>query len=191
MARRGPRGLRISRLSHLVVGLGDDEVLGGLDVVGLEVLAVGAQLVAVERGGLDTAATEASAGCFRVVVGVAGNPLQLERAVLQHEREHLGTALEIGVDAFGSDNVADDAVQVGTCGLRCIGDTVRLKCLVVGDPDPTTGTGGRSAVVGGFLHDDHTQALVGCGQGRCHTCGTTADDDDVVFLLAHVEHVIE
>ena len=136
-----------------VILLQHNHVERHLAVRRLQAGQVGAELLGVERLRLDRSSARPAAGCLRVVVGIARHPGHLQRGVLQHEGQHLGGALKVGVDAFGLDNVADDAVQIGARGLRCIGDPVTLEDLVVRDPHPATGPGGGSTVVRGLLDD--------------------------------------
>ena len=72
--------------------------------------------------------------------------------MLEHKGQHLGSAVEVGVDLLGWDYVADDVVQVGPGGVSGVGDAVSFKDLIVGDPDPAPRSGRRSPEVGGLLH---------------------------------------
>ena len=76
------------------------------------------------------------AGGLRVVVGVAGDPAQLQRRVLQHERQHLRAAVEVGVDALGIDDVADDAVQVRRAASAVSVTPSRLRTSLFGIHTP-------------------------------------------------------
>jgi hypothetical protein len=55
--------------------------------------------------------------------------------VLEDKRQHLGAALEVGIDAFGLDDVTDDSVQIGAGGLGGIADPVTLEYFVIWDPN--------------------------------------------------------
>ena len=136
-----------------VILLHHHDVQRNLAVRRLEAVLVGAELTGVERLGFHRPTGRLSPGALRVVVGVPGDPAQLQRRVLQHERQHLRAALEVGVDALGFDDVADDGVQVRPGRLWCVGDAVAPQDLVVRDPHATARSRGRSAVVRGLLYD--------------------------------------
>ena len=121
-----------------VVLLHHDHVHRNLAVRRLQAGQVGAELVGVERLGFDGPPGGLAARGLRVVVGVAGHPAQLQRRVLQHERQHLGAAVEIGVDLLRRDDVADDRVQVGAGGFGRVLHPVALEDLVVRDPHAAT-----------------------------------------------------
>lgn len=187
---------RSARIPHeqvqpLVVGLGDDEVLGSSGVVGFEESEILAETAAVEGRRFDRTATGTSARRLGVVVGIARYPLQFEGAVLQDEGEHLRSAIDVGVDLLGRYAVADDAVEVLPGFFGGVVHPGGLQRLVVGNPHTAARSGARPAVARRLLDQDHVGALAGCGDGGGHSAGTAADDNDVVLLLRHVEHVIE
>ncbi len=95
-----------------VVLLHHNDIERDLAVGRLKACQIVAEFPGIERLRFDRAAAGPATGRLRVVVGVAGNPAHFQWRVLQHERQHLGTAVKIGVDAHGLDDVADDAVQV-------------------------------------------------------------------------------
>ncbi len=100
---------------------------------------IGAQLLCVERFGLHGTAGRLAARGLRVVVRVARHPAQLQRRVLEHERQHLRATLQIGVDLLGRHHVADDRVQICAGGLgRVLDPPVALEHLVVRDPHAAT-----------------------------------------------------
>ena len=104
----------------------------------LEALFVGPELAGVERLRLDRASSGPSARRLGVVVGVAGHPAHLQWRVLQHERQHLGSALQIGVDLLRGHDIADDRVQVGARRLGGVRHPISLENLVVRDPHAAT-----------------------------------------------------
>ena len=82
-------------------------------------------------------------------------------------------------------------MQVGAGGLGGVLDPVALEDLVVRDPHAATRPRSGTSVVRGLLNDYCRESLVGGGEGGDHAGCATADHDDVVLLLGHVEHVIE
>ena len=111
--------------------------------------------------------------------------------MLDHEREHLGAALQVRVDLLGRDDVADDGMQVFGGGSGVVLDPVAPEDLVVRDPDAAARACCGAAVVWSLLDDHRRQALVGGGERGDHASGTATDHDDVILLSAHIEHVIE
>lgn len=121
-----------------VVLLHDHHVHGDLAVRRFETFEVGAQLVGVERLRLDRPPRGLATRGLGVVVGVSGHPAQLQRRVLEDERQHFRPAVQIRVDLLGRDDVTDDRVQVFPRLVRSVLDAVALEDLVVRDPHTTT-----------------------------------------------------
>src|SRR5690606_24390037 len=189
-------GVAADQVQPHVVGLHDDDIERRLGVRRLQLVLLRAEHLEVERLGFAGAALAETTGGLRVVVGVAGHPLHLQRGVVEDEVEGLGAAVDVGVDPVRGHHVADDAVQVGAGLLAVVGTTGGQQRLVARDPDPAAGSGRRSAVVRCLLEDDDPQSVMGGGQGGGHACGAAADDHHVVAVwvknrISHVEHVIE
>ena len=174
-----------------VILLHHNDVERDLAVWRLQPGQIGAELVGVERLGLDRTAARAAARGLGVVIGVRGHPAHPQRGVLQHERQHFRPALQVGVDAFRFDDVSDDSVQVGAGRLRGVFDAVALENLVVGNPHSSARTCSRAAIVRSLLDDYCRKTPVGGGEGSNHAGAAAPDDDDVELLSCHVEHVIE
>ena len=127
-------GVALELVQPDIVLLHHHHVEWHLAVRGFEALEVRAELLGVERLGFDRPPGGLASRSFGVVVGVVGNPAQLQRGVPQDERQHLRPALEVGVDLVGRHHVSDDRVQVGAGRLGGVLDAIALQDLVVGDP---------------------------------------------------------
>lgn len=170
-----------------VVRLGDRDAQRGRAVGRFEVGEFLAEQPPVEWHGLDRSSGSAAARSFGVVVGVARHPLEPQGRGPLDERDHLGPPLEEGVPQLGRDDVAHDGFEVGTRllgGVRIAPPAVgRLQHLVVRDPDPAAGPGGRPAELRGLLQHDGPQALFGGGERGGHPGGAAADHDHVVLAV--------
>ncbi len=71
----GSAGVAHQQVQPFVIGLGDDEVLRGARVIGLEQSKIVAEAAAVERRRFHRAPPCSAAGCLRVVIGIPWYPL--------------------------------------------------------------------------------------------------------------------
>ena len=147
-------GVSLELVEPDIVLLHHDHIQWHLAVGRFQTGQVGTEFLGIERQGFDRTSRRPPARCLGVVVRVAGNPAHLQRGVLEHEGQHLRSALEVGVDAFGRDDVADEGVQVGARRLFGVGHPVTLEDLVIRDPHAAARTGRRATEVRGLLDHD-------------------------------------
>ena len=178
--RRRRLGHRLAqrRLAHGDVGVG--EVGGRRHAVGPIAELVEREDRALERPpSLGAAARE-----LRVVVGHAGDGVELDGRLRLEQLDHLRPGVDVGLDEPGLEHVARQRHDVGDRLVPAVGHTDVGHVRVVRDPHLAAGPrGGAPDLVGLLEHGDAGPTFVG-GHRRCEPGRSCAQHHDVEALHA-------
>ncbi len=148
-----------------------------------QVLEVRSKFAAVEGQRLQRPAIGEAARRLRVIVRIAPAPLELHRAVVAQEGDHVRAMFQVGLLQCLGRALADRGGHVGAGQCLAVRQATVQRKVVVRNPHAAAGSRGAAADVGGFFDDHAAQAVVMRGQRRGHAPAAAADHDPVELLI--------